>query len=36
MRYATLLEPIGQLQQIVSEGPEALLLFTALSLGLSP
>src|SRR6266576_737539 len=36
MRYAALREPIGQLKQIVSEGPEALLLFTALPLGLSP
>src|SRR5438876_532802 len=36
MGYAALLEPIGQLQQIVSECPEALLLFTALPLGLSP
>src|SRR5882762_5047119 len=36
MRYAALREPIGQLQQIVSEGPEALLLFTAFPLGLSP
>src|SRR6266446_3042615 len=36
MRHAALLEPIGQLKQIVSECPEALLLFTALPLGLSP
>src|SRR2546429_3237184 len=36
MGYAALLEPIGQLQQIVSECPEALLLSTALPLGLSP
>jgi|SRR5882762_659257 len=36
MRYAALREPIGQLKQIVSESPEALLLFTALPLGLSP
>src|SRR5229473_4951543 len=36
MRHAALLQPISQLQQIVSECPEALLLFTALPLGLSP
>src|SRR6266853_3374589 len=36
MRYAALREQIGQLQQIVSECPEALLIFTALPLGLSP
>src|SRR5260370_29231985 len=36
MRQAALLEPIGQLKQIVSECLEALLLFTALPLGLSP
>src|ERR1700722_3959059 len=36
MRHAALLEPISQLKQIVSECPEALLLFTALPLGLSP
>src|SRR5439155_10132756 len=36
MRHAALLQPIGQLKQIVSECPEALLLFTALPLGLSP
>ncbi len=35
-RHAALLEPIGKLKQIVSECPEALLLFTALPLGLSP
>src|SRR5713101_8257137 len=36
MRHAALLEPVGQLKQVVSERPEALLLFTALPLGLSP
>jgi hypothetical protein len=36
MRYAALLEPIGQPKQIVSEGPEAPLLFTALPLALGP
>src|SRR6267378_8595885 len=36
MRYAALREPIGQLKQIVSESPEALLLFTALALDLGP
>src|SRR6266850_1626514 len=36
MRHAALLEPISQLKQIVSECPEALLLFTALPLGLRP
>src|SRR5258708_24089229 len=36
MRHAALLEPISQLKQIVGECPEALLLFTALPLGLSP
>src|SRR5215831_3527882 len=35
-RYAALPEPIGQSQQIVSERPEAPLLFTALPLGLGP
>ncbi len=36
MGYPTFLQPIGQLQQIVGECPEALLLFTALPLALSP
>src|SRR5258708_26795816 len=36
MSYAALREPISQLKQIVSECPEALLLFTALPLGLCP
>src|SRR2546428_195160 len=36
MRHAALLEPIGQLKQIVSESREALLLFTALPPGLRP
>src|ERR1700756_423116 len=36
MGYAGLPEPVGQLQSIVSAGPEASLLFTALPHGLGP
>jgi hypothetical protein len=36
MSYATLREPVGQPQQIVSEGPKAPLLFTILPLALGP
>ena len=36
MCYVTLLEPVGQPQQIVSEGPKAPLLFTTLPLALGP
>src|SRR5437667_2873469 len=36
MGYAALPQPIGQLILIVSEGPKASLLFTALPLGLRP
>ena len=36
MSYTTLLQPFGQSQQIVSEGPKAPLLFTILPLALGP